>query len=50
MKGITIIFTTMYALHGNIKTYYCILNMGNFLNYANYDEESNLEFFFIPSN
>ena len=48
MKGVRIIFPTMYALYDNIKTYYCLimrnysLNMSNCLNYANYAEEPNL--------
>ena len=45
MKGVRIIFPTMYALYG---TYYFVimhnysLNMSNYLNYANYAEEPNL--------
>ena len=48
MKGVRILFPTMYALHSNIETYYFLimhnysLNMSNCLNYANYAEEPNL--------
>ena len=48
MQGVRIIFPPMYALFDNIKTNYCLimynysLNMSNFLNYANYAEEPNL--------
>ena len=48
MKGVTIIFPKMYALHNNIDTYYFLimynysLNMSNYLNYANYVEKPNL--------
>ena len=48
MQGVRIIFPTIYALYDNIKTNYCLimynysLNMSNFINYANYAEEPNL--------